>query len=153
MLASPSRQSHILSSGHANKPRPFLCCRRPCWRCPAGKALILRRATPTSPALSCVAGAHVGVALPAKPLSSVGPRQQAPPFLALPEPMLASPSRQSLNPSSSHANKARILPRCRRPCWRRPAGKAFVFRRTTPTRSSFSHPAGAHVGVALPAEP
>ena len=99
------------------------------------------------------AGAHVGVTLPAKPLSSVGPRQQDPPFPTLPAPMLASPCRQSLNPPSGHANKARILPRCRRPCWRRPAGKAFVFRRTTPTRSSFSHPAGAHVGVALPAEP
>ena len=99
------------------------------------------------------AGAHVGVTLPAKPLSSVGPRQQDPPFPTLPAPMLASPCRQSLNPPSGHANKARILPRCRRPCWRRPAGKAFVFRRTTPTRSSFSHSAGAHVGVALPAEP
>ena len=52
------------------------------------------------------AGAHVGVTLPAKPLSSVGPRQQGPPFPATPAPMLASPSRQSLNPSSGHANKA-----------------------------------------------
>ena len=111
------------------------------------------RATPTSSALSRAAGAHVGVALPAKPLSSVEPRQQAPPFADLPAPMLASPCRQSLNPPSGHANKARPLPRCRRPCWRRPAGKAFVFRRATPTRSSFSHPAGAHVGVAIPAKP
>ena len=99
------------------------------------------------------AGAHVGVALLAKPLSSVGPRQQDPPFPTLPAPMLASPCRQSLNPPSGHANKARILPRCRRPCWRRPAGKAFVFRRATPTRPALSRTAGAHVGVALPAEP
>ena len=52
------------------------------------------------------AGAHVGVTLPAKPLSSVEPRQQGPPFPATPAPMLASPSRQSLNHSSGHANKA-----------------------------------------------
>lgn len=51
------------------------------------------------------AGAHVGVTLPAKPLSSVEPRQQGPPFPATPAPMLASPCRQSLNPSSGHANK------------------------------------------------
>ena len=59
------------------------------------------------------AGAHVGVTLPAKPLSSVEPRQQGPPFPALPAPMLASPSRQSLNPPSGHANKA-----VRKPIWR-----------------------------------
>ena len=99
------------------------------------------------------AGAHVGVALPAKPLFSVGPRQQGPPFPALPAPMLASPSRQSHNPSSGHANKPSPFPRCRHPCWRRPAGKAFVFRRATPTSSAFSRAAGAHVGVTLPAEP
>ena len=140
-------------AGHANRAPRIPPGASPCWRRLAGKALILRRATPTKPGFCRPAGAHVGVALLAKPLSSVGPRQQDPPFPTLPAPMLASPCRQSLNPPSGHANKARILPRCRRPCWRRPAGKAFVFRRTTPTRSSFSHPAGAHVGVALPAEP
>ena len=99
------------------------------------------------------AGAHVGVTLPAKPLSSVGQRQQGPPFLALPAPMLASPSRQSLCLPSSHANKARPFPRRRRPCWRRPAGKVFVFRRATPISTALSRAAGAFVGVALPAKP
>ena len=137
------------------------------------------------------AGAHVGVTLPAKPLSSVGQRQQGPPFLALPAPMLASPSRQSLclpsshankarpfprrqqdlpfpalpapmlaspcpqslNPSSGHANKARPFPRRRRPCWRRPPGRALILRRGTPTRPALSRAAGSHVGVALPAKP
>ena len=127
--------------------------RRPCWRRPARRALILRRATPPRPALSRAAGAHVGVALPEKPLSSVGPRHQGPPFPALPAPMLASSCPQSLNPPSGHANKARPFPRCRRPCRRRPPGKAFVFRRATPTSSAFSRAAGAHVGVTLPAEP
>ena len=153
MLASPSRQSHIPSSGHANKARPFPTCRRPCWRRPAGKALILRRATPTRPVLSRAAGAHVGVALPAKPLSSVEPRQQGAPNPAWRQPMLASPCRQSLNPSSGHANKTCPFPRYRHPCWRHPARRALTLRRATPTRPALSRDAGAHVGVALPAEP
>ena len=123
-------------AGHANKILLFPPCRRPCWRRPAGKALIHRRVTPTRPGFCRAAGAHVGVALPAKPYSFVGPRQQAPPFPALPTPMLASPCPQSLNPSSSHANKACPFPRYRRPCWRRPAGRALILRRATPTRPS-----------------
>ena len=153
MLASPSRQSLNPPSSHANKARPFPHCRRPCWRRPARRDLILRRATPTSPALCRPAGVHVGVALPAEPLSSVGPRKQALTFPDLPAPMLASPSRQSLNPPSSHANKVRPFPRCRRPCWSRPPGKAFVFRRATPTSPALSRAVGAHVGVTLPAKP
>ena len=153
MLASPSRQSLNPSSSHANKARPFPHCQRPCWRRPPGKAFVFRRATLTRPALSRAAGTHVGVALPAKPLSSVGPRQQDPPFPTLPAPMLASPCPQSLNPPSGHANKARILPRCQRPCWRRPARKALIHRRATPTRPALSRAAGTHVGVAFPAEP
>ncbi len=152
-MASPSRQSLNPSSGHANKARPFPRCRRPCWRRPARRALILRRGTPTRPALSRAAGAYVGVTLPAKPYSFVEPRQQDLPFPALSEPMLASPSRQSLNPSSGHANKARPFSRCRRLCWRRPACKALIFRRATPTSSALSRAAGASVVVALPAEP
>ena len=136
MLASPCWQSLNPSSSHANKARPFPRYRRPCWRRPPGKAFVFRRATPTGRPESRLAPAHVGVALPAKPLSSVGPRQQAPPFLALPAPMLASPCRQSLNPSSGHANKACPFPRCRSPCWRHPPGKALIHRRVTPTRPS-----------------
>ena len=153
MLASSCPQSLNPPSGHANKARPFPRCRHPCWRRLPGRALILRRATPTSTALSRATGAHVGVALPAKPLSSVGQRQQAPPFPTLPAPMLASPCSHSLNLSSGHATKARPFPRCRHQCWRRPPGKAFVFRRATPTRLTLSRAAGAHVGVALPAKP
>lgn len=139
--------------GHANRAPRIPPGASPCWRRLAGKALILRRATPTKPGFCRPAGVHVGVALPAEPLSSVGPRKQALTFPDLPAPMLASPSRQSLNPPSSHANKVRPFPRCRRPCWSRPPGKAFVFRRATPTRPALSRAAGAHVGVALPAEP
>ena len=153
MLASPCRQSLNSSSSHANRAPRIPPGASPCWRRPAGKALILRRATPTRPVLSRTAGAHVGVALPAKPLSSVGPRQQDPPFPTLPAPMLASPCPQSLNPPSGHANKARILPRCRRPCWRRPAGRALILRRATPTSPALCRPAGAHVGVAQQTKP
>ena len=99
------------------------------------------------------AGAHVGVALLAKPLSFVEPRQHAPAFPDLPAPMLAPTSPQSLCPSSSHANTPRLFPTCRRPCWRRPSRKALALRRVTPTRPGFSRPAGAHVGVDLPAKP
>ena len=113
MLASHCLQSLNPLSGHANKHRPFPRCRRPCWRRPARIALIFRRATPPRPALSHAAGTNVGVALPAKPLSSVEPRQQGPPFPALPAPMLASPCLQSLNSSSGHANKT-----VRKPTWR-----------------------------------
>lgn len=139
-------------AGHANRAPRIPPGASPCWRRHAGKALILRRATPTKPGFCRPAGAHVGVVL-AKPLSSVEPRQQAPPFPALSEPMLASPSRQILNPSSGHANKILLFPPCRRPCWRRPAGKALIHRRATPTSSDFSRAAGAHVGVAIPAKP
>ena len=41
----------------------------------------------------------------------------------------------------------------RRLCWRRPPCKTLTLRRTTPTWSGFSRPAGASVGVALPAKP
>ena len=140
-------------AGHANRAPRIPPGASPCWRRLAGKALILRRATPTKPGFCRPAGAHVGVALLAKPLSSVGPRQQDPPFPTLPAPMLASPCRQSLNPPSGHANKARPFPRCRRPCWRRPARRALILRRATPTRPALSRPAGAHVGVALLAKP
>ena len=101
------------------------------------------------------AGAHVGVTLPAKPLSSVEPRQQGSPFPATPAPMLASPCRQSLCLSSGHANKHRPFPRCRRLCWRRPARKALIHRQVTPTRSSFSHPAGKALSLrrATPTRP
>ena len=47
MLAPPRRQSHISPSGPANRAPKIPTGGRPCWRCPAGKALCLRRATPT----------------------------------------------------------------------------------------------------------
>ena len=49
-------------------------------------------------------------------------------------PQLASPSLQSLNPSSGHANQARIFSVRRRLSWRRPPRKALTLRRATPTR-------------------
>ena len=96
---------------------------------------------------------EVGVDLPAKPLSFVGPRQHGPDFLCLPAPLLAPCSPQSLCPSPSHANTARILPFSRRLCWRLVPRKALFLRRDTPTRSGFSQPAGALVGALFPARP
>ena len=96
---------------------------------------------------------HVGVDLPAKPLSSAWSRQHAPDFPGRPTSMLASTSQQSLCPSSSHANTPRIFQAGQRLCWRRPPSKAFALRRVTPTRPGFSRPANVYVGVDLPANP
>ncbi len=110
MLASPSSQGLITSSGHANMVRISQVCRGPCWRRPSRKAFALRRVTPTRPGFFRFAGIIVGVDLPAKPLSFVEPRQHAPAFPDLPVPMLASPSSQSLCPSLSYANTQKHRP-------------------------------------------
>ena len=124
MLAPCSPQGLITSSGHANMVRISQVCRCPCWRRPPRKDFIFCRAAPTRPGFFRFAGAHVGVALLAKPLSFV-----------------------------EHANTPRLFPVRRHHCWRRPSRKAFALRRATPTRPGFSRPAGAHVGVDLPAKP
>ena len=153
MLASASPQSLSLSPRHANRARIFRAGRCPCWRRPPRKAFVLRLVTPTGPEFPAPAGAHVGVGLPAKPLSFATPRQQGPDFPRRRLPMLASASRQSLCPSPRHANRARIFSAGGCPCWRRPSRKAFVLRLVTPTGPGFPAPAVFHVGVGLPAKP
>ena len=93
---------------------------------------------------------HVGVDLPAKPLSSVEARQHAQDFPGLPASLLASTSPQNLCPPSRHANMLRIFQVCQRHCWRRPPRKTFVFRRGAPTCSGFSRSASVIVGVDIP---
>ena len=132
MLASTSRQSLCLPSGHANKNRIPQGFRRRCWRRPSGKAFAFhlvtptrtgfprasgkafafRLVTPTRTGFPRASGDDVGVDLPAKPLPSVWSRQQAQNFPGLPAPMLASTFRQSLCLPSGHANKKRLC-RCR----------------------------------------
>ena len=126
--------------------RIFPVCRRLCWRRPPRKAFYFRRGTPTWSGLSRTPGAYVGVDLPAKPFTSVEARQHGPDYPGLSAPMLASTSPQSLLPPSRHANMVRIIPACRRLCWRRPPRKAFYLRRGTPTWSGFSRPPGAREG-------
>ena len=116
LLAPCSPQALIPSSGHANTVRIFSACRRPCWRLVPRKAFVLRRATPTRSGFSLLADAPVGALFPAKPLSSVGPRQHGPDFLCLPTPLLAPCSPQSLYLSSGRANMARFSPVHRCPC-------------------------------------
>ena len=96
----------------------------PCWRRPAGNPLSHRRATPTG-----------------------NPDSRSP------RPMLAPPRRQPLIPPSGHANRAPRIPLAADLCWRRPAGKALVHRRTTPTGRPESRSPPAHVGAAPPAKP
>ena len=93
--------------------------------------------------------AHVGAAPPAKPYPTVGPRQQDAPKPAQRLPMLAPPRRQPLVPPSGHANRTPRIPPGAGPCWRRPAGKALIHRRATPTGRPESRPSPAHVGAAL----
>ena len=153
LLAPPRRQPLIPPSGHANRaPRipPGAC---PCWRRPAGKALGHRRATPTGRPESRSPPAHVGAAPPAKPYPTVGARQQGAPNPTRRRPMLAPPRRQSLDPPPGHANREPRIPLGAGPCWRRPAGKALIHRRATPTGRPESHPAPAHVGAAPPTKP
>ena len=133
MLAPPRRQNLIPPSGHANRPTQIPPAGRPCWRCPAGKALSHRRATPTGRPKSRPAAVHVGAAPPAKPYPTVGPRQQVGPNPACRPSMLAPLRRQSLIPPPGHANRPAQIPPAGRPCWRRPAGKTLSHRRATPT--------------------
>lgn len=108
MLASTSPRSLYLPSSHANTARLFPARRLRCWRRPPRKAFTFRRVTPTRPGFSPLAGSSVGVTLPAKPLSSVGPRQHGPAFPGSRAPVLASASSLSLCLPSSHANTARL---------------------------------------------
>ena len=123
----------------------------PCWRRPAGNPLSHRRATPTGNPDSRSPPTHVGAAPPATPYPTVGSRQQGAPNPARRRPMLAPPRRQSLSPPLGHANRAPRIPLAAGPCWRRPAGKALIHRRATPTGRPESRPAPAHVGAAPPA--
>ena len=106
MLAPSRRQSLSPPSGHANRAPRIPLGAGPCWRRPADKALLHRRATPTGNPESHPAPAHVGAAPPATPYPTVGPRQQGAPNPARRRPMLAPPRRQSLIPPSGHANRA-----------------------------------------------
>ncbi len=153
MLASTSRQSLCLPSGHANKNRIFRVSGRRCWRRPSGKAFAFHLVTPTRTGFPRASGIHVGVDLPAKPLPSVWSRQQERDSPGLPASMLASTSRQSLCLPSGHANKNGISQGFRCPCWRRLPGKVFAFHLVTPTRTGFPRASGADVGVDLPAKP
>ena len=94
---------------------------------------------------------HVGVDIPANPLSFVGARQHAQDFSGLPASLLASTSPQILCLPSRRANMVKFFLVCWRHCWRRPPRKSFVLRRGTPTRLRFFRSAGVIVGVDLPA--
>ena len=152
-MASASLQSLCPSSRHANTDAFSSARGCPCWRWPPCKAFVLRLATPTGPVFSAPTAAHVGVGLPAKPLFFASPRQKGPYFPRRRLPMLASASLQSLKPTSRHANTGAFSSSRVGPCWRRPPRKAFVLRLATPTGPGFPAPAGAHVGVGLPAKP
>ncbi len=52
---------------------------------------------------------HVGVDLPAKPLSFVGARQHGSDYSGLTAELLASTSPQNLCPPSGHANMVQII--------------------------------------------
>ena len=148
MLAPPSRQSHILPPGHANRSPRIPPGGRPCWRRPAGKTLSHRLATPTFCPEPRLPAAHVGAGPPANPYPTAWPRQQVAPNPACLPPMLAPLRRQNPIPPPGHANRSPRIPPACRPCWRRPTGKALSHRLATPTGRPESCPASAHVGSA-----
>ena len=153
LLAPSFLRSLISSPGHANMLRFFPGGRRPCWRLPPGKALFLRRVTPTCSDFSRAVAAHVGAGLPARPYFFAGSRQHAPVFPGRSPAVLAPSSLRSLISSPGHANMLRFFLYSRRLCWRRPPCEALFLRRATPTCSGFTHIAGGFVGVFLPAKP
>ena len=151
LLASPSPQSLISSSGSTTSPGPIEPPATRTWCFTIRKALILRPEAPRLSAGPSLRRPGRGASLPANPYSFV--RKHHAYRLGPPAPLLASPSPQSLNSSSGHANQARNFPVRRRPCWRRPPRKTLTLRRATPTRSGLSRSTGASVGVALPEKP
>ena len=126
---------------------------RSCWRPTPRCALFLRLATPTRPEISWANTAFVGVPLPAAPYFFVGSRQRVPTFPGRTSPLFAPPYPLRLIPPSGHANAVPLFPGGRRLCWRLPTRYALFLRRVTPTRSHFSRPDAAFVGVPLPATP
>ena len=134
-------------------PARILTAGRPCWRLDAVKTLSHRRATPTVRSESRLPAVRVGAPPPAKPYPTAWPRQQAGPNPACRPTMLALPRRQSLIPSSGHANSPDQIPPGSRPCWRPSAGKTLSHRRATPTVRTKSHLPAVHVGAAPPAKP
>ena len=153
MLAPRRRQSLIPPPGHANRPAQIPPADRPCWRCPAGKALSHRRATPTGRPESRLPTVHVGAPSPSKPYATVWPRQQAAPNPACRLSMLALPRWQNLTPPLDHANRPARIPPGSRPCWRLSAGNALCHRWVTPTGRPKSRPAAVHVGASPLAKP
>ena len=108
LLPAP-RKALRLRSGEQNLHRnsaPVRATGDSCWRCPAGKRLYHRRATPTGRPKSRPAADHVGAVPPANAYITVGPRQQGAPNPARRPTLLAPPLRQSLDPPSGHANRA-----------------------------------------------
>ena len=77
------------------------------WCVTPRKALILRPEAPRRLARPSLRRPGRGASRPAKPFTSVGPRQPDPDFPGPPAPLLASPSPQNLNSPSGHANLAR----------------------------------------------
>ena len=115
VLAWACPQSLGAPSGHANNRISLAGIQRKCWRGHARKPLEHRRPTPTRLEFSWLAGAFVGVGMLAKPLSSVGSRQQLNLISRYPAQMLALTSPQALGPPSGHANMLRIFPARRQP--------------------------------------
>ena len=108
LLPAP-RKALRLRSGEQNLHRnsaPVRATGDSCWRCPAGKRLYHRRATPTGRPKSRPAADPVGAVPPANAYITVGPRQQGAPNPARRPTLLAPPLRQSLDPPSGHANRA-----------------------------------------------
>ena len=127
--------------------RAAICLRRPFQRrdlLPApSKALLLRSgeqnlhrsSAPPSASSGFFSGAICSPP-PAKPCGFVWGAKSSQKFRAGAchrRLLLALSRRQTLISPSGHANRAPRIPPGGRPCWRRPSGKALIYRRVTPT--------------------
>ena len=121
--SAPPSASGDLFSGAICSPPPA----KPCGFVPGSKIFteIPRRCVPPA--------TPVGAVPPANAYITVGPRQQGAQNPARRPTMLALSRRQTLISPSGHANRAPRIPPGGRPCWRRPSGKALIYRRATPT--------------------
>ena len=153
MLALPSLQALVPSSGHANPGAFFSARGLPCWRLASRKPLFLRRATPTPAPFFRRATFPVGALHLPSPCFSVGPRQQCALKSGARPSMLAPCTPQALVPPLGYANPGAFFPARVLLCWRLAPGKPLRLRQATPTPAPFSRRAAFHVGALYPASP
>ena len=147
MLAPGSSRSHIPPSGHANTGAVFPARGRPSWRLAPREAIFHRQVTPTPAPFSRRGADQVGAWLPAKPYSTVRPRQHRRRLPGTWPAKLASGSSQSLCLPSGHANTGGVFPARR---WRLGPGRRGAWQRKNNGLRGVAHHVRSAVGALAP---